>query len=247
MIANKIRQKILLFNQQSNEGHIPSSFSIVEILVALFLNEKMTSQNDWLKRLVLSKGHASFAYYAILAEMGLLSADEQKTVGLPGSKLYGHLPYVGDDNRFSFGSGSLGHGLPYAVGKCFTNDSGLKYYCIIGDGEANEGTFWESLLLLEKFPCNLTILVDNNSSSERAIKINDKFDKLGIIFPYLIVKTVNGHDINQIVEALNIEGPVLLNCKTIKGYPISDMMNNPIWHHRTPSKIEYAHFMSFLR
>lgn len=246
-LTRSIRAKILEYNQNSNEGHLPSSFSIVEMLVSIFMAEGCPKNGDWLPRLILSKGHASFAYYAFLAATGQMSVEEEKEICKPGSKLYGHLPFKSSDHRFQFGSGSLGHGLPYAIGKSYGADTDHKHYVIIGDGEANEGTFWESLLLFEKFPSNLTVMIDSNGSSERAIKIHDKLEKLGKIFPFLRVLSVNGHKTGDLTNCLMEKGPQILICKTIKGYPVNEMIDNPLWHHKTPNETQLKEFLGQLK
>jgi len=137
-MSAKIRKKIFIYNQLSSEGHLPSSFSIVEILISIFQAEGCDPDPTWLSRLILSKGHASFAYYGFLASIGFMTEEEEKSICQNGSKLYGHLPHIIGDNRFTFGSGSLGHGLPYAIGKSFGDHNDKKYYCIVGDGEATK-------------------------------------------------------------------------------------------------------------
>jgi len=246
-MSSIIRQRILAYNQNSSEGHLPSSFSIVEILISIFEAEDCDLDVAWLPRLVLSKGHASFAYYGFLASIGMITEKEERSICQNGSKLYGHLPHIIDDSRFTFGSGSLGHGLPYAVGRSFADKTDKKYYCIVGDGEANEGTFWESLLLFEKFQSNLSIIIDCNNSSERAIPIQNKLTKINQIFPFLNFYEVDGHDINELSSLLVLSGPQLLVCKTIKGFPFEDMIESPMWHHRTPSKVEFKKFMDVLK
>lgn len=245
-MSAKIRKKIFIYNQLSSEGHLPSSFSIVEILISIFQAEGCDPDPTWLSRLILSKGHASFAYYGFLASIGFMTEEEEKSICQNGSKLYGHLPHIIGDNRFTFGSGSLGHGLPYAIGRSFGDHTEKKYYCIVGDGEANEGTFWESLLLFEKFQSNLSIIIDCNKSSERAIPIDSKIKKIHHIFPFLNSHEVNGHDINKLGSLLLRPGPQLLICDTVKGFPFKAMMDSPMWHHKTPSILELKKFMDDL-
>ena len=113
--SNQIRNSIIEIAAASEEGHIASSFSIVELLLAIFEYENKINVFEP-SCLVLSKGHASYAYYAFLHHIGLMDLTELETVGQIGSKYYGHLPYIENDERFQFGSGSLGHGLPFSVG-----------------------------------------------------------------------------------------------------------------------------------
>lgn len=230
-----IRETILDLANKSDEGHIPSSFSIVEIMLAI---KKHQERNDIfnLNNFVLSKGHASFGYYAFLYSCGLFSKDELGAVCELNSKFYGHLPYLEDDKRFHYGSGSLGHGLPYAIGMAFAkyrNKSEETIYCVVGDGEANEGTFWESLLILKKFPhLNIKIILDQNSSSERAIPINSFLDNLKKLYKNNFVINVDGHDIDKLCKSLDRGTLIIAN--TSKGYPLGELMS-PVWHHKSPS------------
>lgn len=237
--SSRIRQTILNMAYKSNEGHIPSSFSIVEILIAI-KNHQAKTKELMPQNIVLSKGHASFGYYAFLNEYGHFSEAEINSVCKVGSKYYGHLPYLHNDQRFHYGSGSLGHGLPYALGLAFGNvRSGCDetIYCVVGDGEANEGTFWESLLILKKFPdLNVKIIIDQNNSSERAIPITSFLNNLGGLYDGNgYVTSVSGHNLDALESALDCS--IIIIANTTKGYPV-DMLSSPIWHHRTPGAEE---------
>lgn len=243
--ASAIRRKIIDTVVSSREGHVASSFSIVEMLIAIYLDMDTKLGRFYPENFVLSKGHASYAYYAVLHACGLMADAELSTVGMQGSKFYGHLPYIKDDKRFFFGSGSLGHGIPFALGLAMASrisGSANETYCLVGDGEANEGTFWETLLLAEKFnDAKLNILIDCNDSSERAIPITEKLMRLGAVFKGIEVVACDGHDVDAIQAALNSKSNIkLILCKTIKGYPSSLMINNPAWHHRVPNEMELA-------
>lgn len=243
MNPNAIRKKIIELVVMSREGHVASSFSIVELLIAIFSDMKRKRGYYLPQDLILSKGHASYAYYAALYNLGMMDEQELATVGKLGSKFYGHLPFILNDNRFAYGSGSLGHGLPYAVGAAVANklsNDAAEIYCLIGDGEANEGTFWESLLLVEKYEnLKLNILVDCNGSSERAIPIQEQLEKLVGVFKFIEVLTCDGHNIEELHSALvSGKDSRLILCRTIKGYPSTLMKNNPSWHHRVPNETE---------
>lgn len=249
--ASSIRRKILETVVSSREGHVASSFSIVEMLMAISLDMDSKFGTFMPENLILSKGHASYAYYAFLNALGLMTDAELEAVGTQGSKFYGHLPFIKGDKRFSFGSGSLGHGIPFALGVAVANSiSGIskETYCLVGDGEANEGTFWETLLLAEKFyKVKLNILVDCNGSSERAVPITEKLVKLGSVLQGIDVRTCNGHDVDVILATLGSGSNVkLILCETIKGYPSSLMINNPAWHHRVPSEAEMTSILQDL-
>lgn len=243
MDPNNIRKKILQMVCSSGEGHLASSFSIVEIIISIFKDMQAMRGKFLPNNFILSKGHASYAYYAILNSLQLLSNEELDNIGKNGSKLYGHLPFLKQDENFHFGSGSLGHGLPYAIGLAKSKNI-LKnqdwIYCLVGDGEANEGTFWESLLLMNKFDnIKLKLLIDCNSSSERAIPIKDTLKKIKYLFQNFEFSICNGHDQNDLQNCLSKGSNIkVILCETIKGYPVEMMKNNPVWHHKIPSQEE---------
>lgn len=246
--AGRIRECILAMATDTNEGHVPSSFSIVEILLAI-RNHQLRSGVFDPEKIVLSKGHASFGYYAFLAEQGLFSQTEIQSVCKTGSKFYGHLPHLDNDPRFHFGSGSLGHGLPYALGLSFglsREEVPQTVYCIIGDGEANEGTFWESLLILEKFPeLKIKIIIDHNQSSERAIPISRYLRGLAAVAPDDgFFASAPGHDVAELERCIESSCVILAN--TQKGFPLQEF-SHPMWHHRSPKPAELDRFLKQLK
>ena len=255
LLLKEVRTQVLRLAALSREGHIASSFSIVEMLVAslAYINgcrsyrasPDLDAGPDMTSRIVLSKGHAAFGFYALQFALGAIGRDEFDRICQDGSLYYGHIPFH-PDVGFEFGTGSLGHGLPFSVGRCYgeaLKGVSAPRVCIIGDGEANEGTTWESMLILRKFPgMNLKILVDGNDSSERAIPLGnlvERFSSFGIP-----VTAVNGHEVNDIIGALAETGqaPGIVACSTKKGYPLKGMIGNPSWHHRTPTGAELAAF-----
>jgi len=247
--ASKIRGTIIDLVIQSKEGHIGSSFSIVEMLIAVHeVAAIMAASNT--THFFLSKGHASYAYYALLNEIGELNDSELSSIGQLGSKWYGHLPFIQRDSRFQFGSGSLGHGLPFSLGFLYSlrcKGSSDNVVCLIGDGEANEGTFWETLLLVNKLrPSGLKIMVDCNQSSERAIPVLTALRGLEVSFPYINFITCDGHSITEMVSALKSSGDSVILCETKKGFPVPFMTGNPVWHHRVPTLEEAEKIREFL-
>ena len=113
-------------------------------------------------------------------------------------------------------------------------------YCLIGDGEMNEGTIWESLLLASNHNLNnLTCILDYNHSNDRALKLDSIFNKVNA-FNWNVVE-INGHDQNEIKNSLNIihnQKPTFIIANTIKGKGISFMENNPEWHHKSPDNLQ---------
>jgi transketolase len=244
------RAKVLNMVLQSREGHVASSFSIIEILVAIYSYLQNTNQTDkFCSHTILSKGHSVYALYAIMSELGKLTNEELSQVGQYGSYLIGHVP-VRPENNFFVGTGSLGQGLPMALGRAYVNHmihDSCPQFVIVGDGELNEGSCWETLLLMQKFPnCKLRLFVDNNHSSTRAIPLHNIFKALRQGWNTV---DVNGHSVHDIVEILSkndSDENLIILCETKKGFPLQ-AMNNPIWHHRMPTASEVAEFNQEIR
>lgn len=244
-IQSDIRKKILNMALLSKEGHIASSLSIVEILLAIYKYFEAIGHKDiFFQRTVLSKGHAVFALYALMNQYGFLSDEDLATVCQYGSNLIGHVPFYPGGN-FNFATGSLGHGLPVALGKAYgfsLLQEKMPVFVVVGDGEFNEGSCWEALLLMKKFPnCRLRVIVDNNKSSSRAIPMSDIFNYISVGWSSL---EVDGHNINELTYAFSnpSQENLIIICNTEKGFPLGAMMNNPIWHHKTPSVQEVHDF-----
>ena len=172
----EIRKKILEIAYKSKEGHIASSYSIIEILLAIYSYlEKEGIGEEFCSRTILSKGHAVFALYGVMNQLKLLSDEEVSNICQNGSYLIGHVP-VNHEKNFYIGTGSLGQGFSMALGKayaCSIKGDMYPQFVIIGDGELNEGSCWETLLLMKKFPrANLRVFIDNNLSSTRGIPMS---------------------------------------------------------------------------
>lgn len=244
----KLRKLILEVGANANEGHIPSALSILDIVYSIyteFISVSSTISKDVDRnRFILSKGHASLGLYAVLYHVGILSQEELLSFSKYDSKLGGHP----DRNKIpgvELSTGSLGHGLPQGVGiaKAMAIKGALgQVYILIGDGEANEGTIWESALLASQYRLqNLTCIIDNNLSSSRALEMGDLGSKFRA-FGWEVV-TINGHDHNSITEALRlrtVNKPIVVIANTIKGFGVPSMESNPEWHHRSPNLEELA-------
>jgi transketolase len=192
---------------------------------------------------VLSKGHASLALYAVLEEAGYQNDSWASSFGKFDSLFGGH-PDSNKINGVTASTGSLGHGLPFTLGKILAKRSLKKSfgaYCLVGDGEMNEGTTWESLLLASHHEMKeLTLLVDDNGSSNRSLKLGnlgDKFESFGFE-----TYRVNGHSHAEILGALRINQtkPKAIIASTVKGYGVKVMENNPAWHHAIPDGDQLA-------
>ncbi len=221
----------------AKEGHIGSSLSILNILNAIyFMKEKNTIE------FILSKGHASLALYIILKKYEYINSDQLSSFCKVDSSFGGHPDYTKVPGIFG-STGSLGHGLPQAVGKALAlkaKKSKNNVVVLIGDGEINEGSNWEAFLLgVHHNLDNLTCIVDFNGSSERAVSVTrvpNALHSLG-----WDVKEVNGHSEADIIKAYSSRlkrFPTVIWANTTKGKGISFMENNPEWHHKFPSFFE---------
>lgn len=242
----RMKREIVRMAVAANEGHIPSAFSILDIIWVLYDQvlkfDPENPTNDFRDRFVLSKGHGSLALYVVLAEKGFFPHDELKKFATKGGILGGH-PDCNKVPGVEASTGSLGHGLPMAAGMAIAmHIRGIdrRIIALIGDGECNEGSIWEAALLAAHHKLSrLTCVIDYNHSSDRALLLDDlseKFEAFG-----WSSLTINGHDHKAIYNALNIANstrPTAIIAQTIKGYGCKRMENNPAWHHGAPSKEE---------
>ena len=255
-IANNVRMDILEEVYNAKSGHIGGAFSIADILTVLYFNEmnidaKIPDSPDR-DRLVLSKGHASAALYAVLAEKGYIDKEELKTFRNIDSNLQGH-PDMNKVPGVDMTTGSLGQGLSAANGMALSSklDSrGYRVYCILGDGELQEGQVWEAAMTAEKYQLdNLCVIVDANelqltdsTMNVKGINYNDIEQKFRAYGFQTVV--IDGHNIESIIRALTIAEmtkgkPTAIICKTIKGKGVSFMENQVDWHGKAPNDEEY--------
>lgn len=255
-IANNVRMDILEEVYNAKSGHIGGAFSIADILTVLYFNEmnidaKIPDSPDR-DRLVLSKGHASAALYAVLAEKGYIDKEELKTFRNIDSNLQGH-PDMNKVPGVDMTTGSLGQGLSVANGMALSSklDSrGYRVYCILGDGELQEGQVWEAAMTAEKYQLdNLCVIVDANelqltdsTMNVKGINYNDIEQKFRAFGFQTVV--IDGHNIESIIRALTIAEmtkgkPTAIICKTIKGKGVSFMENQVDWHGKAPNDEEY--------
>jgi transketolase len=246
----EIRKSILKMCFASGEGHIPSSFSVVEILVELYENvlKVRIDEPNWVGRdyFVLSKGHASAALYAVLAKVGFISEEELIDFAKYDSRLGGH-PDRNKVPGVEASTGSLGHGFPFAAGIALglkIQKKPNKVYVLIGDGESNEGTIWETAMVAahQKLD-NLIGILDANQSTDRCLPLTDIVKKW-MAFGWK-VHEVDGHNSLEIRTTLNIilqdkpSEPVMVIAHTVKGKGSHFLENNSFaWHHKSPSARE---------
>ncbi len=256
LFSKNIKRKILdmAFIAGSSSSHFGGALSIVEIISTLFSHQLKIKRDDpeWIDRdrFILSKGHACLAYYAALSEIGYLKDEDLKTFEQDGSKLAGH-PVKSTKHGIEFSTGSLGIGLSIGLGlalgakrKKKTN----KTYVVIGDGECNEGSIWESALAAPNLKLdNLIVIIDKNNfqqtGSTKNIMDTNKLKDKWISFGWS-VKEVDGHNIFELIKyfsSLNFKSnvPHLLIANTIKGKGFSFSENNNEWHHAVMTKANY--------
>ena len=254
--AAQIRQSVLAVAVRNGAGHIAPSLSCVEILVALYYDvmDYRPQEPTWPNRdrLIFSKAHGAYALYAILADRGLMPKTEWEAFYTEKSTLMGCL-----ERRVEYGieagCGSLGHGLPLAVGAAFgAKLRGLRghVFCVVGDGELQEGTTWEALQFARKHEvANLTIIVDRNRLQAMDFICNimdrDEQDLTRRLRGFgLKPQVVPGHDVDRLAESLRrlkdakARDPGLLVAETIKGYGCRCMENDPKFHFRLPTADE---------
>ena len=253
-IAVQVRKGIIEEVYSAKSGHPGGSLSCTDILTVLYFNQmnidekKPDDQNR--DRLVLSKGHAAPALYSVLAEKGYFDKELLKTFRKIGSNLQGH-PDMNKVPGVDMTTGSLGQGISAAVGMAIAskmNKAGCKIYCILGDGEIEEGQVWEALIAASKNKLdNLCVILDNNN-----LQIDGEIDKVGgmnnmteklLSFGFNVIN-IDGHNISSIIDAFTTAKqtkgkPTVIIAKTIKGKGVSFMENKAEWHGKAPSEEEY--------
>ena len=259
-ICKEIRKKIFVQAHHAGGGHMGASFSMADIISVLYFDGVLkydASNPEWEGRdkFILSKGHASYALYAVLAKAGYFPENELLHVGQPGSKFGGH-PKLHEIPGVEASTGALGHGLSFAIGIAYANKADNKkshVYVVLGDGECQEGSVWEGALSAPTLELdNLTVIVDHNKLQamddlENIVHMKPFVDKWKA-FGWNAVE-IDGHDCSQIREALltrQIGKPTLVIANTVKGKGVSFMENVPIWHYRMPNEQEFPILMEEL-
>lgn len=234
----------------AKSGHPGGSFSIAEIVTYLYNCEmKVSPENPKMPdrdRLVLSKGHAAPALYAALAQKGFFPEEELKSLRKVGSFLQGH-PDAKKTPGIDMSTGSLGQGLSTACGMAFDNQDKFNVYCIVGDGELQEGQIWEAVMLANHFNLsNLYVFVDYNkvqlsgpvNEISKTGDIVKKFETFG-----WFATEIDGHNFEEIESALSAckaeNRPSVIVCNTVKGKGVSFMEGNPKWHGNAPNAEQY--------
>lgn len=241
------RKRILEMSQNVEALHISSAFSSTEIVENIYFNLMKKKKNKYIDKFLMSKGHGCLIQYVILEYLGIL---KKKDIDLYCKKdgILGCHPDI-ENPGIEASTGSLGHGLPMALGICIANKkkkNNSKCFVVISDGELQEGSTWESILLASSLKLNnLVVFVDNNNyqSLGKTSETHPSFYPLGLKFRSFgwDVKQVFGHkteDLFKSFKSWKQKNPLVVIAKTIKGYPVDFMIDNPIWHYRSPNKKE---------
>jgi transketolase len=236
---DKLIYRIVEVSSNAGEGHIPSALSILDIVWVIynnFININLIKSNSKKRDIfILSKGHGCLAQYVVLEEKKIFS-NKLLDSFCKYSSIFGGHPDANKIKGIECSTGSLGHGFPFAAGIAYGNrllKINSKIISIIGDGECNEGSIYETCLIASHHKLNnLICIIDKNKSTDRALKIDNLVKKFNS-FGWKSFE-INGHSHNDIIKALKIksEKPIAIVANTIKGKGIRFMENNPEWHHK---------------
>lgn len=253
--ARQVRRRDIQMIRAAGLGHIGGEFSVIDILVTLYLHALNISPENMddpdRDRFILSKGHAAAALYTTLAIAGFLPPEQLNTFMQPLSQLNGH-PARTKIAAVEASTGPLGHGLPIAVGTAFAgklDGSPRRTVVVVGDGELQEGSNWEALMTAGNHQLShLCVVVDRNRLQQgaRVADTNDLeplADKLRAFG--LEVVEVDGHDHGALADVFAAipaasGKPTAVIAHTYKGHPISFMSDDVAWHHKVPSQDQVA-------
>ena len=243
------RMRLIQMHYESGVGHIGGNLSCLDLMMTLF-HETMNPEDEF----VLSKGHAAGALYATLWSAGKLNEGDLKRFHKDGGKMSGH-PAPNHLAEIPFATGSLGHGLSLAcglaLGKRLQNLPG-RVFCLLSDGEWQEGSNWEALIFLIHHQLPVTLLIDTNglqgfgSTEEVASQqaLTEKFKQFG-----LATVEIDGHDTGRILIESSVRGefPRCVVARTIKGKGVSFMENRLDWHYLPLKEEQYQRAMAELK
>lgn len=249
--ARAIRIHAVKMLTEAGSGHPGGSLSAADLVAALLFgvmrHDPRNPQWPERDRFIMSKGHCIPAWYAALALAGYMEESELRTLRKLNSPLQGH-PDRARLAAIEASTGSLGQGLSIALGMALAaklDQAAWRVYCMIGDGESQEGQIWEAAMAAGKFGLdNLTAILDNNNGQidgyvEDVMPITP-IDAKWRAFNWNVV-SINGHDLEQILTALDearaMKGhPTLIWARTVKGKGVSFMENDVSWHGKAPTR-----------
>ncbi len=252
--AHELRNLCLDTTYWAGSGHIGGGMSVMDMMTVLYhkyLNIKVEDPNwEDRDRFILSKGHSGIAYAPVLVDKGFNDPEQLKTFNLTNSKMGIHL----DSNKVvgvDASTGSLGHGLSIALGTGLAArvlGKDYKTYCILGDGECDEGSNWEAAMAMAHYKVtNVISFVDRNKCmidgrTEDVMSLEpfcDKWRAFGFI-----VKEVDGHNMSELCDAIDFalnqnEAPVMIVANTVKGEGIDFMADDYHWHYGAVDEARY--------
>ena len=252
-ICREIREDILKVSKASKQGHIPTSFSIVEILYAVYTAIKNDPANpSWQERdiFILSKGHGALAHYCVLAELNYFPKDGLCFFGAFMSKYGCHADRCKVPG-IEVSSGSLGHGIGIAVGMALAlklKKSSRRVFVLVGDGEANEGSVWEAIMAAVSLKLdNLTVIFDYNRSQIRGLQIDNPVERF-ISFGCESL-LVDGHNVRSLKTQISKKSDKVkvIVAETQKGFGCKTLIENQWeWHRKSPTDEEFGNLVKEL-
>ena len=254
---NNLRKKITETIYKGKDGHIPSAFSIIDILENLYQYHLKFDPNNpsWTNRdyFILSKGHGCVALYAVLEKYGFITQNDMNQFCTKDGILGEH-PDCTKVPGVEASTGSLGHGLPFAIGISLglrIGGKSNKVYVLVGDGECHEGTIWEAANVGTNLQLgNLCVIVDWNGSAAQLMPLDNlpaKWEAFG-----WNTQIIDGHsteDLNKVFAdtEFQIKGsPTAIIAKTVKGKGVPMLEGHGTWHHRIPNEEEFNLIMEAL-
>jgi transketolase len=247
--CKRYRQRILDISQQVSALHAAAAFSAMEAVDCIYHGlMNRGAGGTFMDSFVMSKGHGCMVQYVILEDLGILSRKDLDAYCKPDGRLGCHPDYGTPGIEAS--TGSLGHGMAMATGMAYvekSRKSGRRVFTVLSDGEFQEGSTWEGMMMAANLQVdNLIAVLDHNGyqsfgrTSEthpRFYPIREKVEAFG----WETIE-VQGHDASQIYSAImNRKGgrPLMVISNTVKGRGVSFMENVPLWHYRSPNPQEY--------
>jgi len=248
-LALAARYEIVNMVSAAQAPHIASALSVVDILSVLYAGAANINPENLKKNnrdvVILSKGHAASALYAILSLQNFYSPELLKSFCQNDSPLGGHVTFGGVPG-VEFSTGSLGHGLPYGLGIALSRKRsgvGGRVFVVLSDGECDEGTTWESAMIANHHELNnLVIIIDRNkiqslTFTEETLKLEPLLDKWNA-FGWE-TKNIDGHNHDDLIESFKLANrPKCIVANTVKGKGINFMENSVLWHYKSPNKSE---------
>ncbi len=254
-IARKLRFRTIRTSHLSGTPHLGSCLSCIDLLVYFYWNvlqiDPKNPRSELRDRFVLSKGHAAPALFQVLAERGFFPLEDLEHYGEDGSLFGEHPPTPNYLPGIEAATGSLGHGLPIALGMALASrvqQKPYRVYAVLSDGECNEGSVWEAAMLASsQTVSNLTIAIDYNKwqatgRSDEVLALAPLADKWRA-FGWCVAE-IDGHDFAEIDEAIRVNHadprPKVIIAHTIKGRGVSFMEDDNNWHYRIPTSDEVS-------